>query len=259
MNILFTVCGRAGSKGVKNKNLKTFLGEPLVYYTMASIDLFIKRNKNKYNIDVSVNTDDQNLIKLAEETNLNVISIKRDPNLAEDDTPKVSVIRDALDKCENKKNYKYDVIVDLDITSPLRTVVDIENAVEKKINNRDIDIVFSVVESRRNPYFNMVKENDGIITRVIDSNYTARQQAPNIYDMNASIYAYSRDYLIDKVGKDFFDAKVGITNMLETGILDIDSERDFELMQVVAEYLFNTNEGMKEVSDNIRNIYKDRF
>lgn len=254
MNILFTVCGRAGSKGVKNKNLKTFLGEPLVYYTMSSIDLFIKRNKGKYNMDVSVNTDDENLIKLAEETNLNVISIKRDPNLAEDDTPKVSVIRDALDKCENKNNYQYDVIVDLDITSPLRTVVDIENAVEKKIN-KDFDMVFSVVESRRNPYFNMVKEKDGIITGVIDSNYTARQQAPKIYDMNASIYAYSRNYLMDNVEKGFFDAKIGITSMLETGILDIDSEMDFELMQVVAEYLFNTNEEMKKVKDNIRNIY----
>ena len=34
-NILITICGRAGSKGFKNKNLKTFLGTPLVYYTVA--------------------------------------------------------------------------------------------------------------------------------------------------------------------------------------------------------------------------------
>ena len=31
--LLITICGRAGSKGFKNKNLKTFCGHPLVYYS----------------------------------------------------------------------------------------------------------------------------------------------------------------------------------------------------------------------------------
>ena len=43
MNILFTVCGRAGSKGLKNKNLSLFLGHPLLYYPLSLIDLFIKK------------------------------------------------------------------------------------------------------------------------------------------------------------------------------------------------------------------------
>jgi len=254
VNILFTICGRAGSKGFKNKNLKIFLGEPLVYYTMSSIDLFKKKNKDKYNIDISVNTDDENLINLAEATNLNVITVRRDANLGKDDTPKVSVIRNSLEECEKRNNYKYDIIVDVDITSPMRTLNDIENLVEKKVNNKNSDIVFSVVGSRRNPYFNMVKDDNGVITKVIDSNYVARQQAPKVYDMNASLYAYSREFLKNENVISVFDGNVDIIEMEDTAILDIDSEEDFKLMQIVGEYLYKTNEGMKEVKNNIINL-----
>ena len=44
MKILFTICGRAGSKGIKNKNIREFVGKPLPYYTISAIDLFFKRN-----------------------------------------------------------------------------------------------------------------------------------------------------------------------------------------------------------------------
>ena len=47
MNVLFTICGRAGSKGFKNKNLKMFLGVPLVYYSIAAIALYIEKQAMK--------------------------------------------------------------------------------------------------------------------------------------------------------------------------------------------------------------------
>jgi CMP-N,N'-diacetyllegionaminic acid synthase len=63
MKILFTICGRAGSKGIKNKNLKEFLGYPLAFYTVSAIDLFIKNNK-QYECDIVLNTDSSDLIDL---------------------------------------------------------------------------------------------------------------------------------------------------------------------------------------------------
>lgn len=253
MNILFTVCGRAGSKGFKNKNLKSFLGEPLVYYTLSCIDLFIKKNRDKFTIDVALNTDSTDLIKLVEKTTLNVITIIRNPELGRDDTPKVEVIRNSLEICEEKKKYKYDIIIDVDITSPMRTLFDLENVLNKKMNNNN-DIVFSVVESRRNPYFNMVKEENGSITKVIKSNYVARQQAPKVFDMNASIYAYSRTFLCNKKVISVFDGNADISLMADTAILDIDSENDFELMQIIGKYLYSKNQDLKAVKDNIKNI-----
>lgn len=252
MNILFTVCGRAGSKGLKNKNMKEFLGYPLVYYTLSTIDLF-KKNHKEDTVHVCANSDSKELLELITSTNLEVITVDRTADLGKDDTPKVSVIRDCLNKCEERKAIKYDMIVDLDITSPLRTLEDVENVVNKKKADLSNDVVFSVVESRRNPYFNMVKVNNGVVSKVIDSQFVARQQAPQVFDLNASIYGYKREFLLNENNISIFNGKVDIVEMTDTAVLDIDCERDFELMEIIAEYLFkNTNLGSTQ--NNIKNI-----
>lgn len=252
MNILFTVCGRAGSKGLKNKNMKEFLGFPLVHYTLSAIDLFKKSHKED-TVHICVNSDSKELIDLVCSSKLDIINIDRKASLGMDDTPKVSVIRNSLEESESRNNIKYDMIVDVDITSPLRRLKDLENAIEKKKKCEDIDVVFSVVESRRNPYFNMVKNDNGEILKVIPSKFVARQQAPQVYDMNASIYAYKREFLSGE-DKNIFDGKVDIIEMLDTAILDIDSENDFELMQVMAEYLFKKYDELNSIRENIKNI-----
>ena len=237
MNILFTVCGRAGSKGIKNKNFREFLGNPLLFYTFAAIEAYKKQHIDEL-IDVALNTDSPEMIRLVRGRLVqSVLLVDRKPELAGDTAAKIPVIADTLEEAERQTRRKYEMVVDFDITSPLRTVQDIERLVAKK-QNEDWDVVFSVTEARRNPYFNMVKlEADGRAALVNPSNYTARQQAPKIYDMNASLYAYSPDFL--RSGKDMFEGRCGIIEMMDTGILDLDREHDFELMQVVAKYLFS--------------------
>lgn len=250
MNILFTCCGRAGSKGFKNKNLKMFLETPLVYYTIAAIKLYIDKYDDGRKIDVVLNTDSEDLITLvAKQTAVNVEIIRREENLGGDAVPKVSVIRDCLVQMQERKGYLYDVVVDLDITSPLRTLADVKNAVDKKLSRQDTDVVYSVTGSRRNPYFNMVKEEEGFFVKAIAADFTARQQAPVFYDMNASIYAYSPEALINKEPKDFFNYNCDAIMMADTAVLDIDSEEDYGLMQVIAEYLIKKNDGIREVKD----------
>ena len=61
--LLITICGRAGSKGFKNKNLKNFCGKPLVYYSLSAAELFIKKHP-ELEIDVALNTDSEDLAKL---------------------------------------------------------------------------------------------------------------------------------------------------------------------------------------------------
>ena len=63
MNILFTICGRAGSKGIRNKNIRDFLGYPLPYYTFSAAALYIN-NQQKDKIDVVLNTDSEELMQL---------------------------------------------------------------------------------------------------------------------------------------------------------------------------------------------------
>ena len=239
MNILFTVCGRAGSKGIKGKNFRDFLGYPLLYYTFAAILLYREKH-TEYHIDIALNTDSKEMIAMIEgKERINAIIVPRKEELAGDQAAKKPVIADTLAEAEGMKSIKYDLVVDCDITSPLRTVEDIE-AIVDKAGTFEYDVVFSVVNARRNPYFNMVKENpDGTVSLVVPSEYTARQQCPAIYDMNASIYAYKPDFL--KTDAMILQGKCGITHMVDTAVVDLDCEEDFELMQVIAKYLMEEN------------------
>ena len=255
MNLLFTLCGRAGSKGVKGKNARDFLGVPLVWYSMAGICLYIKKyREDTDNTDVVLNTDSDDLISLVKEIKeLDVRVLRRNENLAGDTVPKVAVIQDCLNRAETIFGRRYDIVVDLDITSPLRTVQDIRNAVSKKITRPEVDVVYSVTHSRRNPYFNMVKEENGFFCKAIPSSYTTRQEAPVFYDMNASIYAYSPNALRKKNQSTFFNSNCDAVIMCDTGVLDIDSEEDYNLMQVIAAYLFNENHRYYDIQSLIKN------
>lgn len=251
MELLFTICGRAGSKGVKNKNIKEFAGYPLPFYTASIIDLFIKKNNNIQS-DIVLNTDSDKLIDLFKSNiNLHIHYIKREPELSKDSTPKIAVIKNCFQAMNQEYKKKYKMIIDLDITSPLRTMEDLSNIIEKKDNSK-ADIVFSVTESRRNPYFNMVMKTEKGYERVIKSSFNSRQEAPQIFDMNASMYAYSPEFLLS--GKGIFDGRCDIIKMRDTAVLDIDNENDFELMQIIANYLYKTNSDYKIVQENIEKI-----
>lgn len=253
MNILFTICGRAGSKGIKNKNIRNLLDKPLVYWTISAIDLFVKSQSfiKDFHFDVSLNTDSKELQKLVNDNKMLSISlVKRKAELAGDVVGKIDVVRDTYFQMQEIMNIKYDLVIDLDITSPLRTKYDIENLIKKYIDTLP-DVVFSVTESRRNPYFNMVQRNsNGKIVKVINSNFTSRQQAPRIYDLNASLYAYSPSFLDRRI--QIFDGINEIIEMKDTAVLDLDKIEDFEYMEVIASYLINSSVDFKEIYSNIK-------
>lgn len=248
MKILFTICGRAGSKGIKNKNISDFNGKKLPYYSLSIIDLYLKNNK-EIEADIVVNTDSQELIQIMKQNPMReVFIIERTPELSGDSIGKIDVIRDCIIKMEKRTKIKYDIVLDLDITSPLRTIDDLQNLIKKHIET-NADVTTSVVPARRNPYFNQLKKTEQGYKKVIKSNYTARQQAPEIFDMNASIYAYNPLFLLS--GNNLLEGYVECIEMYDTGILDLDHVNDFELMQVIAEYLYRTNKDFSVVRDNI--------
>ena len=233
--LLITICGRAGSKGFKNKNLKVFCEKPLVYYTLSAASLF-KATRPDVQVDICLNTDSQALADLVAAKYPEVVFLPRGEALGGDTVPKMAVFQDSLA-----------------ITSPLRTAKDVQNAFEMKASRPDLDLVFSVTESRRNPCFNMVRDCGDHVEKGIDNaTYTARQQAPVFYDVNASIYVFRRDFLANNTTGILWDGKIGVSKMLDTGVLDIDSEEDFLLMEVIAGHLFKTLSEFAQVRDNIR-------
>ena len=253
MNILFTLCGRAGSKGVKGKNAREFCGKPLVWYSMATIALYKELYARGINMSIVLNTDSEQLIDLVQQVlDLEVGILHRSENLAGDKVAKVDVIEDCLNRAEQMYGMKYDIVVDLDITSPLRTAEDVRNAIMRKVQRPEVDVVYSVTYARRNPYFNMVKEVNGFFEKAIPSKFTTRQEAPAFYDMNASIYAYSPDALRTKEHTTFFNSNCDAVVTFDTGILDIDSEEDYDLMQVIAQFLWMNKDGFKDIYNKVK-------
>ncbi len=252
MRVLFTICGRAGSKGIRNKNIRDFCGKPLVYYSLSAIDLYLRSYSDgmvdKY--DVVLSSDSSELIELINNNPfMKVDIINRSEELCGDTVSKKDVIWDCLDQMENRKGYAYDAVVDLDITSPLRTKADVANLIDTHIKT-GADITYSVTTSRRNPYFNQVIKTDKGFREVIVTNYTSRQQAPEVYDMNASLYAYRPGHL--KSGGDFSNGYFEAIVMYDTAVLDLDHENDFELMEIIARYLFDKKPEFAEVFINIK-------
>ena len=250
--LLITICGRAGSKGFRNKNLKTFCGLPLVYYTLSAAQMFLAANP-QVKADICLNTDSEDLARLVADKYPEVVYLPRGEALGGDTVPKMAVFQDSLARMEQARGEAYDFVMDLDITSPLRTAKDVENAYRLKASRADLDLVFSVTDSRRNPCFNMVRDCGDHVEKGIDNaTYTARQQAPVFYDVNASIYVFRRDFLANNTTGILWDGKIGVSKMLDTGVLDIDSEEDFLLMEVIAGHLFKTLPEFAQVRDNIR-------
>lgn len=188
--ILITLCARGGSKGIPGKNIKPINGKPLIAY---SIDTATKFSK-VHSAHIALSTDSVDIKKTAEQFGLKTEYIRPD-EMATDSAGKLPVIKDLLSYQEKIHNCRYDFVIDLDITSPLRTVNDIETALQLLINNKEAVNIFSVSKAHRNPYFNMVEEQpDGFYNLVKTGNFKTRQSSPKVYDLNASFYIFKRHF-----------------------------------------------------------------
>ena len=234
MNILITLCARGGSKGIPGKNIKLIAGKSLIAY---SIDL-TRKLKMKWNAKVALSTDDSE-IKDAAATHGVLTEYVRPEFLATDVAGKIDTIKDLLLYEESLVDYKYDFVLDLDVTSPLRTSEDVEEALELMIANSEAKNLFSVNPAARNPYFNMVEENEkgfySLVKTNPDGSVMTRQSAPKVYELNASFYWYRRSFF-ESGSKSAITDKSLIYAMNHI-CFDLDHPVDFLFM----EYLLQNN------------------
>lgn len=228
--ILAVICARSGSKSIPKKNITKLLGKPLIYYTIK----FALECKDILNKTI-ISTDDEEIASIAESYGIDVPFI-RPKELATDTAGKVEVLRHALKSCEKIYQKQYNIIIDLDVTSPIRTKDDLVGCIATfKLENRDV--LFTVVNSRKNPYFNMIEVNKGVVQlcKKTKEPILRRQDAPPVYDMNTSIYVYSRDFLMNPRKNSVFSAKnIGVYLMKDISAIDIDSQLDFKYIEFLA-------------------------
>lgn len=218
--IVCVIPARGGSKGLPGKNIKMFLDKPLIART-------IEQAKSSGLIDrVIVSTDDKKIASISKKYGAEVPFI-RPKFLAQDKSSIVDVLLHAIEWLK-KDDYSFDILVLLHATAPLRSVKDINNSI-KLLFNKNVSNVFSVTEAHRNPYFNMVEVNQGRVRLVKRGRFTSRQEAPKVYDMNASIYVWWKDVLKNK--KRIFLRNSRVYVMPKERSVDIDNEIDFRIAE----------------------------
>ena len=226
--ILCTICARGGSKGIPGKNKKIISGKALIAYTIE-----VAKECN-YIDDYIISTDDEDIIKIANTYNIPA-PFKRPEYLCKSNVSRIDAVIHAVKWVEKKWKKKYDIVVDLSATSPLRTVKDIKSAIELLINEK-ADNVFSVSPAYRNPYYNMVEDVNGKIRKVKELNYkvSKRQDAPVVYDMNDSINVWWKDILFKDRSNLNDNTKIYV--MPRDRGIDIDDYFDLEIASLMLRF-----------------------
>jgi len=225
---LCTICARAGSKGVPSKNIRMMAGKPLLAHS-----LYQARASGLFDA-IAVSSDSDEILSIARSYGATCL-VKRPAALASDTAAKLPAIRHCLEAAEEQLGTRFDVLVDLDATSPLRLPEDIRGVVELLEAEPNANVITGAV-ARRSPYFNLVeRRSDGTValSKPPGTAIVRRQDAPPSFDMNASIYAWwTADF---RAAPAVFTARTRLYEMPEERSLDIDSEHDFRIVEFLLE------------------------
>lgn len=218
------IFSRGGSKGLPKKNIKELAGKPLLCH---SIDIALVAPS----IDkVFVSTDDLEIAEIAK--NAGAVVIKRPIKLADDHAPEWLAWQHAIEWVG--KNYgRFDTFVSLPATSPLRSVGDVETAIQK-LRKDAADVCIAVTPANRSPYFNMVKYNQEGYVELLnksDDEIKRRQDAPLVFDVTTVVYVSKPDFILNSRG--LFSGKVTAIEVPKSRAVDIDDIYDFKLAEAI--------------------------
>lgn len=231
MKAIAFIFARGGSKGLPGKNIRPLTGTPLIAWSIEHA-LAVKRIER-----VIVSTDSEEIAIVARQYGAEVPFI-RPAELARDDSPEWLAWRHALNYLQETDGVLPTAMVSVPATAPLRSSIDIENCLDE-FEKGDADIVITVSDAHRSPYFNMVKTNaDGTVGLVIlpQSEIARRQDVPVVYDMATVAYVARPEFVMSHNGT--FEGRVRAVHVPTERAIDIDTLLDFQ----IAECLLNVRE-----------------
>ena len=223
--VLAIIPARGGSKEVPRKNIREVGGKPLIAWTIE------EAKKSKYIDRLILSSEDEEIIKVAKAWGCEVPFV-RPMELAQHDTPGIEPVLHAIETLPEK----YDYVVMLQPTSPLRKAGDIDGCIEHCIQN-EAPACVSVTEPNKNPYWMFTIDKKGQLNSFITAErlIARRQDLPKVYALNGAVYVAHIEWLLKN--KSFVSNKTMSYIMPAKRSLDIDTEFDVELLQ----YLLRKN------------------
>jgi len=224
MTAVAFIFARGGSKGLPGKNIRPLAGKPLIAWSIEHARA-VKRIER-----VIVSTDSHEIAAVAREFGAEV-PFMRPAELARDDSPEWMAWRHALAFLQETEGALPEAMLSVPTTAPLRLPIDLENCLNEFAKG-DADMVITVSDAHRNPWFNMVKKNpDGSVGLVITptSRIARRQDAPAVFDMATVAYVARPQFVMQQMGA--FTGRVRSVTVPVERAIDIDTLFDFELAE----------------------------
>ncbi len=223
--ILAIIPARGGSKRLPGKNILDLAGKPLIAWT---IEAALESN---YIDRVIVSTDDEEIAVISKKYGADLPFIRPDI-LATDKATSVDVVLHTIEKIEGFGE-KYDYIILLQPTSPLRCAKNIDESIEL-LQAKKCDSVISVCKSEHNPLWCNLIPEDGNLTNFLDDNILNKrsQDLEQYYRLNGAIYLCN----IARFQKEktfFLKKKCLAYKMKEEESVDVDNKIDFQLAEVI--------------------------
>ncbi|MEI8293307.1 MAG: acylneuraminate cytidylyltransferase family protein [bacterium] len=220
MKVIAFVFARGGSKGIIKKNLQILDGKPLIAHSIECAHSIDRIDR------VIVSTEDQEIAEVARSYGAEV-PFMRPMHLALDSSAEYLAWKHAIQEVFARSG-KFDIMLSLPATSPLRSVEDVTKCLNESINFPEADAVITVQKASRSPYFNMVKKDaDGFCSLVIQSDgYVRRQDVPEVFDVTTVAYAVRTDFVMRSTS--LFEGKVRCIEVPATRAIDIDEPLDLE-------------------------------
>jgi CMP-N,N'-diacetyllegionaminic acid synthase len=230
--VLAVVPSRGGSKGVPLKNIRPILGVPLV----AMVGNVVRQVPL---IDRAVvSTDHKEIARIASESGLDA-PFMRPPELSGDRIGDWEVLVHALLETERIDDLRYDIIVMLQPTSPLRKPEHVQRTIEKLVKE-NLDSVWTVSETdaKHHP-LKQLTVVDGRLDyyHIEGKDIIARQQLTSLYHKNGVAYAMTKECLLEQ--KTILGKRAG-AYIIDDIMVNIDTLWDFKL----AEYVLQNQDNM---------------
>lgn len=223
------IAARKNSKGVRKKNIKKFVGKPLISYAITSA------LKSKNFQAVIVSTEDKEISKIAKSYGADVPFV-RPKKLAMDTTPMNDVILHAIKKLYSI-GYDFEILVNRDCTAPFVKNSDVKGSIDL-LRKMNCDSVVAAYKTHLNPYFNMMEFNSKKVlefSKKIGVEVNGRQTAPIVFQLTSFQTINVKQFLKNK--------KIYTSNVLpfeinpENGLM-IDTEYEFKIAECLAKTYF---------------------
>ena len=227
-SFIAVIPARGGSKGIKDKNIVTVHGKPLIQYTIDAA------RASKYLDRIVVSTDSEKIADISRKLGAEILSL-RPAHLATDEARTIDVLLHVLSEVY-EQGFKYDYIVLLQPTQPLRHAEHIDKAIERIVIS-DSESLVSVSKVKEHPILIRTIEN-GELKRLLNVSSTVRRQDfPPYYKVNGAIY-------INKINNNFNPQTSLNDNKLpfimdDRYDLDIDTSEDLDYFEFILSKKFD--------------------